>query len=100
LRKTVEGKVEERLPALFIMVPPSLLEMFPEAHYFMKANQHKLVTVFDLHKTLKHLMMLPDSYHSMWTRPNTYRFNSERFTTQLLTVYLESWFQTIELAKM
>jgi hypothetical protein len=76
-RGTVEGKVEERLPALFVMIPPSLLEVFPDAQHFLQANQNKLVTVFDLHTTLKHLMMLPDSYHSMWTRPNTYSLFGE-----------------------
>jgi hypothetical protein len=49
------GKVEHRLPALFLLVPNSLLARHPEVRSALEHNQHALVTPLDLHRTIKHL---------------------------------------------
>lgn len=52
------GQVEHRLPALFLLVPNSLLLRRPDVRAALEHNQHALVTPLDLHRTIKHLAVL------------------------------------------
>ncbi|UYV61497.1 hypothetical protein LAZ67_1005065 [Cordylochernes scorpioides] len=45
-RQTTKGQLESRLPAGFLMTPPSLLKRWPEAKENLKANEHVLLTTW------------------------------------------------------
>lgn len=52
------GWLEDRLPFLFIWLPPYLRESHPEFVHALKLNRNRLTNPFDLHLTLKHLLAL------------------------------------------
>ncbi|KAH8378268.1 hypothetical protein KR093_010474 [Drosophila rubida] len=53
-----EGYLEERLPMMFIYLPPWFREQYPEYSAALELNQHRLSSNFDLHNTLKHIIEL------------------------------------------
>ena len=52
------GEMERSLPALFLVVPREFLDQNPEFEENLRANKHKLVTVFDLYATFHHIRRL------------------------------------------
>uniref|UniRef100_A0A2A4JGG1 Sulfatase N-terminal domain-containing protein n=1 Tax=Heliothis virescens TaxID=7102 RepID=A0A2A4JGG1_HELVI len=56
IRSTKQGRLEERLPFLFIMVPPSFREEYSEAYSNLKLNSRRLTTPLDIHATLMDLV--------------------------------------------
>lgn len=61
LPKTHQGHLEERLPFLFVKLPKGFAERHPEYVSNLEINSHRLVTTYDLHATLSHLLSLPPS---------------------------------------
>jgi len=55
LRKTYQGKLEERLPFISIRMPTKFQEQYPELMKNLRINSHRLTTPFDLHETFEHL---------------------------------------------
>lgn len=55
LRKTYQGKLEERLPFISIRMPESFQMKYPQIMSNLRINSHRLTTPFDLHETLEHL---------------------------------------------
>lgn len=53
IRSTHQGHMEERLPMLYIVLPKSFHENYPEAAKNIENNAFELTTPFDLHKTLQ-----------------------------------------------
>ncbi|XP_039502007.1 uncharacterized protein LOC120458431 [Drosophila santomea] len=51
-----EGYLEERLPMMFIYLPPWFRETYPSYVRALELNQHRLSSNFDLHNTLKHII--------------------------------------------
>ncbi|CAF1322881.1 unnamed protein product [Rotaria sp. Silwood1] len=70
LRKTYQGKLEERLPFLSIRMPKKFQDNYPNLMYNLRLNSHRLTTPFDLHETFEHLF----EFHS----PNRYQSKSNR----------------------
>ncbi|KAL3278183.1 hypothetical protein HHI36_013522 [Cryptolaemus montrouzieri] len=62
-RETYQGRVEERLPFLFIRLPANFVRKYPRASSNLKMNLRKLTTPFDLHETLYDLS-IPDNLNS------------------------------------
>ncbi|KPJ14833.1 hypothetical protein RR48_04318 [Papilio machaon] len=60
LRETYQGKIEERLPLMAIMLPEKLIQTRPEALTSLQNNAHVLTTPFDIHTTLVDAMGLPE----------------------------------------
>lgn len=54
MRETISGRIEERLPFVYIHLPNSSLNEF--RHKNLIINAHRLTTPFDLHATLKHII--------------------------------------------
>ncbi|XP_030377833.1 uncharacterized protein LOC115626590 [Scaptodrosophila lebanonensis] len=54
-----EGQLEERLPMLFISLPPWFKRQYPRFASALQTNRNRLSSHFDLYMTLKHLTMLP-----------------------------------------
>ncbi|KAH8302844.1 hypothetical protein KR044_011080, partial [Drosophila immigrans] len=52
------GWLEERLPFLFIWLPPSLRQAHPEFVQALQQNKQRLTNPYDLHVTLKHILSL------------------------------------------
>ena len=66
IRKTFIGKIEERMPFLFVSFPPWFLDANKEIKSNLIANQRRLTTPFDLHETFVDLyqMMSGDKNYS------------------------------------
>ncbi|XP_002034908.2 uncharacterized protein LOC6610321 [Drosophila sechellia] len=52
------GYLEERLPLMFIYVPPWFRKRYPQYVGNLRINQNRLSSGFDLHMTLHHLLQL------------------------------------------
>lgn len=50
------GWLEERLPFLFIWVPESFRQLYPQKYSNIKANSDKLVTPFDIYLTMREII--------------------------------------------
>lgn len=50
------GFLEERLPMLFIYLPPWFRAQYPEYAQALQDNRNRLTSNFDLHNTLKHII--------------------------------------------
>ncbi|KRF84091.1 uncharacterized protein Dvir_GJ12972, isoform F [Drosophila virilis] len=57
-RATWSGHLEERLPFLFIWLPPFVRQTHPEFVEALRQNRNRLTTPYDLHMTLKHILTL------------------------------------------
>ncbi|XP_011049249.1 PREDICTED: uncharacterized protein LOC105142989 [Acromyrmex echinatior] len=55
-RQTYQGKIEDSLPFVFIVLPRWWREKFPLAWGNLRRNSHSLTTPFDLHETLMDLL--------------------------------------------
>ncbi|THD27913.1 hypothetical protein D915_001288 [Fasciola hepatica] len=55
-RLSAQGKMEERLPLLSFFLPRQLIRAWPEARVALHRNNARLVTLFDVHATLRHLL--------------------------------------------
>ncbi|XP_055953963.1 uncharacterized protein LOC129989445 [Argiope bruennichi] len=58
IRYTYIGKLEERLPLMYIHAPKWFLEQYPQYARNLKINQNRLMTLFDIHATMIHLLDL------------------------------------------
>jgi hypothetical protein len=70
LRKTYQGKLEERLPFVSIRMPLKFQEKYPQLMDNLRLNSHRLTTPFDLHETFEHLFEFhsSDPYQSKTSR--------------------------------
>lgn len=55
-RQTYQGKIEDSLPFVFVVLPGWWREKFPLAWGNLRRNSHSLTTPFDLHETLLDLL--------------------------------------------
>lgn len=62
IRKTYIGRLEERLPMLMIALPQSFQQEYPEFTKTLQQNSHRLITPFDVHATLVHLLNLKNDW--------------------------------------
>ncbi|CAH0382641.1 unnamed protein product [Bemisia tabaci] len=58
IRNTYQGRIEERMPFLFLLPPPWFKNEFPLAYQNLKRNSNKLTTPYDVHATLLDLLDL------------------------------------------
>lgn len=70
LRKTYQGKLEERLPFMSIRLPKEFQDKYPQYMTNLRINSHRLTTPFDIHETFEHLFefLSPDPYQSKTNR--------------------------------
>ena len=67
LRETQVGRLEERLPGLYISFPKRFHEKYPERVKNVRINAHRLTTPFDVHETLMNLINISGQNHSNTT---------------------------------
>lgn len=67
IRKYFTGWLEERLPFLYIWLPESFKQEYPELTENLRINQDRLVSPFDLHITVKHILKLAGGYEKELT---------------------------------
>ncbi|XP_071481443.1 uncharacterized protein [Diadema antillarum] len=53
VRQTFQGKLEERLPFMAIVLPDIFRQRYPEAYRNLVTNADRLTTPFDIHATLR-----------------------------------------------
>ncbi|KAH8303811.1 hypothetical protein KR018_008186 [Drosophila ironensis] len=58
LRMKESGYLEERLPVVYIYVPPWFRQRYPQFVENLKTNRNRLSSNYDLHMTLHHLLQL------------------------------------------
>ncbi|XP_068620841.1 uncharacterized protein [Battus philenor] len=58
IRTTKQGRIEERLPFVYILTPRSFRKIYSEAYHNLQLNSKRLTTPFDLHATLNDLVDL------------------------------------------
>lgn len=58
VRHLITGWLEERLPFMFIWLPPWFRDEHPEIVQNLKINRNRLTNPYDLHMTLKHILEL------------------------------------------
>jgi len=70
IRKSYQGKLEERLPFISIRMPNKFQENYPNLMNNLRLNSHRLTTPFDLHETFEHLFEFhsSDPYQSKTNR--------------------------------
>ena len=56
IRESYIGKLEERLPFMYVIVPEWLRKTYPYLDKNLKINQHRLSTPFDVYETLKDVL--------------------------------------------
>lgn len=67
IRQTLIGKYEDRMPFMFLILPPEFRQKYPEAVKNLRLNQHRLTTHYDLHATLMELADFPNDMPSFQT---------------------------------
>ncbi|GFY54426.1 uncharacterized protein TNIN_302981 [Trichonephila inaurata madagascariensis] len=58
IRRTYIGKFEERMPLMYIHFPKWFLDQYPVYAKNLRTNQNRLMTLFDIHATMVHLLDL------------------------------------------
>ncbi|GFU12034.1 uncharacterized protein NPIL_483021 [Nephila pilipes] len=61
IRLTYIGKFEERMPLMYIHFPKWFLDQYPDYAKNLRINQNRLMTLFDIHATMVHLLDLTKS---------------------------------------
>ncbi|XP_069997397.1 uncharacterized protein [Penaeus vannamei] len=56
IRSTQQGKQEERLPFMALVLPQSVKDSYPSAVGNVRVNVHRLTTPFDLHPTMQDIL--------------------------------------------
>jgi len=54
------GSFEQKLPFLFMIYPKWFMDRYPEFRQNLLANEQQLVTLYDAHWTIRHLLSLPE----------------------------------------
>ncbi|CAG7786043.1 unnamed protein product [Allacma fusca] len=70
LRSSFQGRMEERMPFLYFILPQWFTLKYPEATRSLKINRNKMTTPFDLHETLLDLLDLGRTSSSAIVRRN------------------------------
>jgi Phosphoglycerol transferase and related proteins, alkaline phosphatase superfamily len=73
-RKTMTGKLEERLPFLAFSFPRWFKDKYPREFRNFQNNADVITTYYDIHVTLRHLMEFSKSFH------NTHKWGKSLFT--------------------
>ncbi|KFM65353.1 hypothetical protein X975_19567, partial [Stegodyphus mimosarum] len=58
IRKTYIGKIEERMPFMFLSFPEWFFRKYPKFAKNLELNKNRLTTPYDIHATLLHLLDL------------------------------------------
>ena len=66
-RRTLQGKLEERMPYVGFALPPWFKVEYPLLYNNFTNNRNKLTTPFEIHKTLKHILKLGTNYNHQYS---------------------------------
>lgn len=68
VRKTVQGKLEERLPMMSFTLPDWFKRKYPLLYKNLKENSDRLTTPYDIYETLKHVLHINKDEIKHWYR--------------------------------
>lgn len=63
IRETYIGKLEERLPFMYVIIPKWLRDSHPHISNGLTVNQNRLTSPFDVYETLKDILFFNDSFN-------------------------------------
>ncbi|XP_075992557.1 uncharacterized protein LOC142987578 isoform X2 [Anticarsia gemmatalis] len=86
IRSTKQGRLEERLPFLFILLPPSFRENYTQAYNNLNLNAKRLTSPFDVHATLKDLVDLNNLIDSAITTKSKESYAQNRSISLFLPI--------------
>lgn len=64
IRRYFTGWLEERLPFLYIWLPPAFRQAHPEIVRNLQINRDRLTSPYDVHVTLKHILQMSGGYEN------------------------------------
>ena len=56
-----QGQIDNKWPFLLMSVPHHVIDRFPVLSLNLEINQNRLITAYDLHATLRHVLFYPSS---------------------------------------
>lgn len=82
IRQTYIGKIEERMPFIFLVFPEWFLKEHPTFIRNLGINQNRLTTPYDIHATLLHLLQLEkDNFFTLYGQSLLTEVSPERTCT-------------------
>ncbi|KAF8784382.1 uncharacterized protein LOC129958501 [Argiope bruennichi] len=79
IRRTYIGKIEERMPFMFLIFPEWFLKKYPEFAKNLEINRNRLTTPYDIHATLLHLLDLErETFYTLHGQSLLTEISSER----------------------
>ncbi|CAG9322040.1 unnamed protein product [Blepharisma stoltei] len=85
--KLLEGSIEHKLPMLFMIASNSLLDDIKNSYDSLYHNSFRLISKFDLHKSLKHLAHLP--YYRGYTKTSEDYLSWEADSNKSMSLFLD-----------
>ncbi|CAG7818332.1 unnamed protein product, partial [Allacma fusca] len=70
IRESQQGKMEERLPAWMVFLPPWFSKVYPKAYKNFRTNGDRLVTPFDIYRTFQDIHKLGSLTDDDFSVPN------------------------------
>lgn len=86
IRSTKQGRLEEQLPFLYILTPPSFQNKYINAYNNLKLNGKRLTTPFDVYATLSDLVDLRNIQNDAIMTREIKTFASERSISMFLPI--------------
>ncbi|XP_048575721.1 uncharacterized protein LOC116604845 isoform X2 [Nematostella vectensis] len=100
LRKTLQGKLEERLPHMSVTFPKWFPEKFPELYKNFEQNSHVLTSPFDIYASLQHLLSYPSLPKGIVTGQSLFTLIDPKNRTCASTGVEEHWCPCLNFEKV
>ena len=97
LRKTIQGKLEERFPFMSISLPNWFLDKYPDLHKNLVQNSRVLTSPFDVYATLRHVLSYPQYPSEIITGQSLFSRIDERNRTCASTGVEDHWCPCLDL---
>lgn len=86
IRGTKQGRLEESLPFLYLLTPPSFQKRYKKAFSNLKLNSERLTTPFDVYETLSDLLDLTNVDDSAISARGSQSYASNRGISLFLSI--------------
>ena len=97
LRKTIQGKLEERFPFMSISLPNWFLDKYPDLHKNLVQNSRVLTSPFDVYATLRHVLSYPQYPSEIITGQSLFSRIDERNRTCASAGVEDHWCPCLDL---
>lgn len=97
LRKTIQGKLEERFPLMSITLPKWFLDKYSDLHKNLLQNSRVLTSPFDVYATLRHILSYPQYPSDITTGQSLFSRIDERNRTCASAGVEDHWCPCLDL---